>query len=186
MEKNNKIIYRLATAIYIILIFLFTSFARKICVGLKNMNILGPVVSIIFAISFIISCYYLFFKVKLKNVLSYVGLALVIAILAYIFKGIEYPEEKIHFLEFGMLAILFKLSMSDKQSVFKQYLLTFIFTSFVGVMDEVFQFFLPTRVFDYRDISFNVLAGLMALSCYECIHNNLFIAIREKIKIKYR
>jgi VanZ family protein len=37
-------------------------------------------------------------------------------------------------------------------------------TSLLGVIDECIQAFLPSRVFDSRDILFNVLAGVMAVA----------------------
>lgn len=42
-------------------------------------------------------------------------------------------------------------------------LLTIVATGLIGVVDECLQLFLPGRMFDYRDMLFNVLAGTMAV-----------------------
>jgi len=42
--------------------------------------------------------------------------------------------------------------------------LAFLLTSLVGTIDEVIQFFLPSRVFDPIDIGFNMLAAAMAVT----------------------
>ena len=42
-------------------------------------------------------------------------------------------------------------------------LLAMMLTAFVGTIDEFIQAFLPSRVFDSRDILFNILAGVMAI-----------------------
>ena len=42
-------------------------------------------------------------------------------------------------------------------------ILAILFSSLIGIVDEVIQLFLPSRHFDLDDILFNVLASLMAV-----------------------
>jgi VanZ family protein len=42
----------------------------------------------------------------------------------------------------------------------------FLFTAFVGYSDELFQKFLPYRVYDLRDIVFNSIGGIWGICLY--------------------
>lgn len=72
--------------------------------------------------------------------------------------------ERSHLLEFGVLAFLIYEALCErltnrKTSSFPG-VWAFLIAALVGVTDELVQMLLPTRVFDPRDILFNVLAAL--------------------------
>lgn len=75
--------------------------------------------------------------------------------------------ERSHLMEYSVLAIFIhkalKERLSSKEYLMQPALFAFIATSFVGLLDECIQIFLPDRVFDFEDIQFNTLAAFMAI-----------------------
>ncbi|HDO23562.1 MAG TPA: VanZ family protein [Nitrospirae bacterium] len=68
----------------------------------------------------------------------------------------ERPEERMHFLEYGVLGFMVTKALGLR---FKQVLLAVIFISLAGSLDEFIQFFLPNRVGDLRDVVMNAAGG---------------------------
>ena len=77
------------------------------------------------------------------------------------------PEERTHLIEYGVVALLIHAALTERADgggrVPAPALFAVLGTALVGVLDELIQGVLPSRVFDPRDIVFNVLAGLLAV-----------------------
>ncbi len=75
--------------------------------------------------------------------------------------------ERSHLIEYGVLAIFIHKALierlSNKNKLLRQALIAFALTTLIGVFDEGVQMFLPSRVFDLRDMLFNSLAAFMAI-----------------------
>ena len=169
----------LATLAYTIILFLFTTVAREISISLRQHNLLGITITLSFIAAFILIGYYLIFSVHLSDKMAFAGLSIILIILGTMLMGLSVPEEKIHFLEFGFLALLIRKCLSWDLSVKSQYMWAIAITAVIGILDEVLQFFLPLRVFDMRDIALNALAAIMAVTAYEIAHNKLNIFPRR-------
>lgn len=77
------------------------------------------------------------------------------------------PEERIHLMQFGALGLLAYPSFKGNQtSRWRAVWLPFLFVFLVGVADEVFQWFLPDRVGDLRDVFFNAMGGAWGIVLY--------------------
>ena len=78
------------------------------------------------------------------------------------------PEERTHLIEYGVVAVFIYEALTERARAGRRVpvpaLLAVLVTSLVGTVDECIQAFLPSRVFDPRDILFNVLASVMAVS----------------------
>ena len=85
---------------------------------------------------------------------------------SYFIIGLEVPEERVHFIQYGLLALLIIYSLNPWLSGVKLYLLSGLMASLFGIIDEIIQYFLPSRYFDIRDISFNISASLMGVLLY--------------------
>ncbi len=76
-------------------------------------------------------------------------------------------EERTHLIEYGIVALLIHGALTERAMrrphVPSPAVLAVALTGILGVLDELIQALLPTRVFDLRDILFNVLAALMAV-----------------------
>lgn len=80
---------------------------------------------------------------------------------------LELPEERIHLAQFGALGILACCSYRDDNEIIGFWLaLPFLFVFLVGVADEIFQYFLPDRVGDLRDVIINTLGGIWGIILY--------------------
>lgn len=92
----------------------------------------------------------------------------VIAVYLLVFVRMANPAERTHLIEYGVVAILAYEALSERarngRRVFVPPLLAIFLASLIGVADEVIQSTVPSRVFDPRDILFNVLASVLAIS----------------------
>jgi len=76
------------------------------------------------------------------------------------------PVERTHLIEYGVVALLIREALSERarhRRVVAPQLLAVLTASVIGTLDECIQAFLPSRVFDPRDLLFNVLASVMAV-----------------------
>jgi len=96
-----------------------------------------------------------------------VGLG-IIAVYLLVFIRMNIPQERSHLIEYGVVAILIYEALKERlrngKNIKRPALGAIVFTSIAGIIDEFIQLFLPNRVFDYRDILFNILAGIMAVT----------------------
>jgi hypothetical protein len=76
----------------------------------------------------------------------------------------ESPEEKLHFIQYGLLALLADRAAPAGWSPWRRFVCCALFVAAAGWVDELIQALLPNRYYDLRDVGFNALAGLLALS----------------------
>lgn len=98
-----------------------------------------------------------------------IGVALgVAAAYLLVFVRMTIPEERTHLIEYGVLAVLIYEALAERAGQGRRLpapaLLAVLATTLAGTLDECIQAFLPNRVFDARDILFNILAGVMAVA----------------------
>jgi len=92
------------------------------------------------------------------------------------------PEEAVHFLEYGLLGFfLFKAMIYHIRDKSIYVTATFL-ALFVGTIDEILQWMIPLRYWDFRDVGLNCLAGgLFQLAVWKVVKPNM---ISEKINAK--
>ena len=92
----------------------------------------------------------------------------VAAVFLITWSRIETPEERTHLIEYGLVAVLIYQALRERQSnggkVPLPAVLAVLSTALLGWLDEGLQAILPERVYDLRDVGFNILAGLMAIA----------------------
>ena len=86
----------------------------------------------------------------------------------YILLGVRMAiPERSHLMEYGVLAVLVYEAINERVTNGRHVLLpglcALVATSLFGVIDECIQALLPSRVFDWNDIVFNVLAAVGAI-----------------------
>ncbi len=95
-------------------------------------------------------------------------LAVTTGLFAWGISSPTYPAERFHFLEYGLLGIL--ILRASVRTVPDRWATTFgraaLVLLTIGVVDEIIQFALPNRVFDLRDIWFNIYGGLLGFGVY--------------------
>lgn len=99
-----------------------------------------------------------------------IGVALgVLAAYLMVFVRMGIPVvERTHLIEYGVVAVFIHTALMERASQGRRVplpvLLAVLATALVGVLDECIQALLPNRVFDPRDILFNLLAAVMAVA----------------------
>jgi len=78
-------------------------------------------------------------------------------------QGVTSVEEKIHFLEFTLLAFFFFKAVKFSQKGARLYGISLLLTTLVGWIDEIWQGILPQRVYDVRDVFFNACGGMIGV-----------------------
>lgn len=78
------------------------------------------------------------------------------------------PEERTHLVEYGVVGALIYEALTERRRqggrVILPALLAMMLTTIFGALDEGLQWIIPNRVFDARDIIFNTIAGVMAVT----------------------
>lgn len=92
---------------------------------------------------------------------------LFLAGLFYSFTISAYPEERVHLMEYGALGLLACASRrGETEKGWRRLFIPLIIVFGVGAADEFFQWLLPSRVGDFRDLFFNFLGGLWGVALY--------------------
>ena len=132
------------------------------------------------AVAFCVIIYILVFRLKVRSASNYLWLTAVAALYVHFTLQLwRAPEEAVHFLEYGLLGFfLFRalsLTIRDKSI----YPTSFLIGSLIGIFDEVLQWMMPGRYWDFRDAGLNALAiGLFQVALWKGIKPR---AISEKM-----
>jgi hypothetical protein len=128
-------------------------------------------VLVLTAVAFCAIVYVLVFRLKIRSPSNYIWLTAVAALYIYFTLQLwRAPEEAVHFLEYGLLGFfLFRalsLTIRDKSI----YPTAFLIGSLIGIFDEVLQWMMPGRYWDFRDAGLNALAtGLFQIALWKGI-----------------
>ena len=92
------------------------------------------------------------------------------------------PEEAMHFVEYGLLAVWVSLAVRFRIKDFTLYLLAWLICILIGTCDEILQWIVPKRFWDLRDINLNATgSGLMLLAMAFGIRPN-FLAEKPTLR----
>ncbi len=148
--------------LYSAVLYLTVPFARDIERFLRTHNILTIGVSLALGLFILIGAFgalrYTGFRLINVVVLSLIGLFYIRIVMQY-----RIMVERIHFIQYGILALLIYNSLSVSMTGFKKYLITLGLVTALGWGDELIQALLPERVYDLRDVFLNALAGALML-----------------------
>jgi VanZ family protein len=74
------------------------------------------------------------------------------------------PLERVHLPEYGIAACLAWFAVrSHRVSALAAFAATFLLTAVIGWGEEVVQYFVPGRFYDWRDVALNALSAWLAL-----------------------
>ncbi len=142
-----------------IAIFLTVPIARRIQIFVSNnwgREVFGYFVLVVLFIGAISLLYYLIFKLKIRAPSNYIWLFIVGGLYIYFTLNLwKAPEEAVHFLEYGLLGFfLFKALICHIRDKSIYVTATFL-ALFVGTIDEILQWMIPLRYWDFRDVGLN-------------------------------
>ncbi len=92
---------------------------------------------------------------------NYTVIAGILLYVGYEIYHMKWPAERIHFIEYGLLGIVAYLIFRRDFIPFFSLLLATLLVTLAGWGDETIQYFLPSRVYDLRDVAFNGIGGLL-------------------------
>jgi len=122
----------------------------------------------IFLALLVLICVIIFLKFRRNKslyFLLYYGGILLLSIVIYQF--LPNPYEFTHLPEYAVLSVLLMNALEKKEkkssSIKKPYLFSASITGVIGIIDEIYQHFLPRRYCTVYDIFLNILGGILGL-----------------------
>ena len=134
-----------------VLRFIYKTIGREILIEIISVSIIITIILIFF----------LFWKRKRYGFWRLAGIIFIISIyIVWVFQ-LDIPEERVHFMEYGILGIMvYNGFNSNKMKIF---FLAIVITAIFGTIDELIQWFLPNRVGDIRDVIVNAVSGMLGV-----------------------
>jgi len=157
--KKKKWFY---VALWVSCVYSTLYIVRPICEFLKEKLPFDLSINLLLGLLFICLAF-LFYKKKITRPSSYILFVLTLIFYIYFFSKIEYPEEKIHFAEYGFLAYLIYNALRIDMKKGLAFLGAFLLTSGFGWGDEGIQYLLPNRYYQMSDVLLNSLSGFLGL-----------------------
>ena len=101
--------------------------------------------------------------------------------------AMEVPQERLHLVEYGALAILLRAAFAESAAVRPRGahstnvdLRSLLAATAIGWLDEAMQGILPNRMYDLRDVGFNALAAAVALGAAAALRVAIEPAARSR------
>ena len=149
-------------SIYILFIYVSLPFFPAFISTLRNLiskellNLLSLVLSISFFL--LLSVWIYNKKYKAKQFLLIISPLL---LLTYLSLSLDVWVERIHFIEYAVLGLL--VSRAVDVRTLSGIIYTGCLITLIGAVDEIIQWFLPSRVGDMRDVFMNSVGGLSGI-----------------------
>lgn len=160
------------TLAYLFCIYSTLGIARSAVEYLRSTGLLFPAVIVLFSSCLPLALFWRYSKISRNRFL--LRILLIIALLWAAFSISALPEERLHFLTYGLAGWLICWSLettplfparSQKHRLLNC-LLPCLLVWLAGGIDELIQWWLPNRVFDIRDIIFNASAGITGIALF--------------------
>ena len=118
---------------------------------------------------------------------AWLVVALAGALYAVLALAMEVPQERLHLVEYGALALLIRTAIEEsaeirrlRDRVSNVDIWALGATTAIGWLDEAVQGILPNRMYDLRDVAFNALAAVLALGAAAALRGALLGAGRSR------
>lgn len=160
---------------WVMLIYSTLYIVRPICAFLEKTTPFNQLTTGMIFIAFAAVIIYGIVWLHLRRPSTFVLLALIGVCYVYGVMVIPFPAEKIHFLQYGVLAFLCYRALRADFSRRKAYIFAILLTTVFGWIDEGIQHLLPNRYYELRDVALNSISGVLGLFL-------VFIFERERLK----
>jgi len=162
-SKNTRRRYWSAVLGWIGIIYSTLYVVRPVCTFLKRTTPFPLLVNIFCIILLIAVVTVIWRKSRALSPSSCLILTGVLSAYIYGLATIQFPEEKIHFIEYGFLAYLvFRAVRLDRPEI-TAYGIVFLLVSILGWIDEGIQHLLPNRYYQIEDVVLNSVSGVLGL-----------------------
>ena len=159
---------RALTVTYLLFIYATLGIVRPIAEQLRAAGLLRSSVTLLFMVCSLLALTWRYTATdRIRLGLRVVLISSLLAI-ALFMPGL--PEERLHFLTYGLLGwmICWSVEAGESNSLWAtgRWLLPCLLVWLAGGIDELIQWWLPGRVFDLRDILFNGGAGTLGIGLF--------------------
>lgn len=166
VHSRGTLAARIALALLLLTIYSTLAVIRRVTNALRDAGQLKNVVGLAFGLAALAVIILLIRTPALRKPKTLFLVAASAALYALVIWPMDSPEEKLHFIEYGTVGVLWFLSLPLQWSTRRRYLTAALATVASGWLDEGIQALIPSRYYDLRDVGFNALAGLMALTLF--------------------
>lgn len=168
---------------YVSVVFATVPVARQVVLTLRHSSALDATVTGLYAVAAALVVYHVLFDLRHADWIAFVAVAAFISLIAALLLGLSIPEERVHFLQYGLMGLLARSALAGGAPDRRRTLLAIqgaaLLTAALGLVDELFQGLVPARVFDWRDVAMNAGGGAMALLLDELLHDRLGLRRRR-------
>ena len=105
-----------------------------------------------------------------RDVWRFIAMVAISSVYAVVARHLTTPEEQLHFVQYGLVGILFVRAVrpvirDEKRS----YAVALLLATLAGALDEAIQGYLPNRHFDVSDIGLNAVSSALGLAVYSIL-----------------
>lgn len=176
----------LAFGAYVAVVFVTVPFTRQIVLALRHTDLLSAAVTGLYAVAVAGVVHYVLFNRRLADWIAFAVVAALLCIVTVLLLGLAIPEERVHFLQYGAMALLARSALAPSETgaghPARNLALGIGLTSALGLLEECLQGLVPGRVFDWRDVLMNAGAALTTLFLDELLHDRLRLRPRKEPK----
>jgi hypothetical protein len=158
---------------YVALVYGSLPWTRDVLIALDQQRLVGGAVTASYFGAAVLVVYHVVFDVRLTDRVAFAALVALGAGVGALVLGLSIPEERLHFLQYGLMAVLARRAVAPWRQGWAQYLAAVALAAAAGWGDELVQGLLPGRVYDLRDVAINASAAVLAMAGYEALHNQL-------------
>lgn len=167
-----------------VVVFVTVPFTRQVVLALRNTDLLAATVTGSYAVAVAGVVHYVLFNRRLSDWIAFAVVAALLCVVTVLLLGLAIPEERVHFLQYGSMALLARSALAGgKQGegrAARALALGVVLTCTLGLLEECLQGLVPRRVFDWRDVAMNAAAALTALLLDELLHDRLRLRRRDE------
>lgn len=164
--RNKSVQLWLLAILYVGIIYATLGYARAPLTFLREKGCLRIFLGVLYVATFgglILGL----IKIKAAQWWRIIVLCVVYSSFFIISRYMSSPEEQIHFLQYGLVGVLFMRAVASHIGVnWKSYLAAILLSGLAGWGDERIQGILPNRYYDVNDILFNILSAFLGLILY--------------------
>ncbi len=156
----------LAAVAYVTFIYVTLEWAPRPLAFLRSHNLLRLSLRFLF-VAFVATLFVSLIATKTRQAWRYVAVVLVALAYEGVARRVPLPEERLHFLEYGLVGILFLRALRPHLTErWKALAGALALGALAGAIDEWMQGRLPNRHYDVHDIWLNVLSVSLGLVVY--------------------
>ena len=107
---------------------------------------------------------YLLFLKKERSIFPYFWFLIAVLLYVQSFSILnEFPVEKVHLIEYGILGFLVFKALKNNLKNLNVYIWSLLLIFYVGIFDETIQWLIPNRIGDIIDVWLNTKSGVLSL-----------------------